>query len=205
MSPLQKMRLMVARGIVKLVQDAGLQLMQLDLLDEETRDGVERVQNYGHRGHPPQGSTVATVAVAGSRDHLVVVACEHPDHVPPLESGESAMYAMFGQLFKMDIEGNVTLVCKNFTIEASENITSNAGGDSTTTAAGNSTTTAGGNLGISASGGMSLHGEGGATMTGGLTADSIVADKLVGGGVDVETHNHKGVTAGGDNTGKPNK
>ena len=197
MNPLQKMRLMVARGIVKLVQDSGLQLMQLDLLDEETRDGVERVQNYGHRGHPPQGSTVATVAVAGSRDHLVVVACEHPDHVPPLESGESAMYAMFGQLFKMDKEGNVTLVCKDFNIQASGNVTA--------AAAGNYTATAGGNLGISASGGMSMHGEGGASLTGGLQADSIVADKVVGGGVDVETHNHKGVTAGGDNTGEPNK
>ena len=197
MNPLQKMRLMVARGIVKLVQDSGLQLMQLDLLDEETRDGVERVQNYGHRGHPPQGSTVATVAVAGSRDHLVVVACEHPDHVPPLESGESAMYAMFGQLFKMDKEGNVTLVCKDFNIQASGNVTA--------AAAGNYTATAGGNLGISARGGMSMHGEGGASLTGGLQADSIVADKLVGGGVDVETHNHKGVTAGGDNTGEPNK
>lgn len=197
MNPLQKMRLMVARGIVKLVQDSGLQLMQLDLLDEETRDGVERVQNYGHRGHPPQGSTVATVAVAGSRDHLVVVACEHPDHVPPLESGESAMYAMFGQLFKMDKEGNVTLVCKDFNIQASGNVTA--------AAAGNYTATAGSNLGISASGGMSMHGEGGASLTGGLQADSIVADKLVGGGVDVETHNHKGVTAGGDNTGEPNK
>ncbi len=197
MSPLQKIRLMVARGIVKLVQDSGLQLMQLDLLDEETRDGVERVQNYGHRGHPPQGSTVATVAVAGSRDHLVVVACEHPDHVPPLDSGESAMYAMFGQLFKMDKEGNVTLVCKDFNIQASGNVTA--------AAAGNYTATAGGNLGISASGGMSMHGEGGASLTGGLQADSIVADKLVGGGVDVETHNHKGVTAGGDNTGEPNK
>ena len=197
MNPLQKMRLMVARGIVKLVQDSGLQLMQLDLLDEETRDGVERVQNYGHRGHPPQGSTVATVAVAGSRDHLVVVACEHPDHVPPLESGESAMYAMFGQLFKMDKEGNVTLVCKDFNIQASGNVTA--------AAAGNYTATAGGNLGISASGGMSMLGEGGASLTGGLQADSIVADKLVGGGVDVETHNHKGVTAGGDNTGEPNK
>ena len=197
MNPLQKMRLMVARGIVKLVQDSGLQLMQLDLLDEETRDGVERVQNYGHRGHPPQGSTVATVAVAGSRDHLVVVACEHPDHVPPLESGESAMYAMFGQLFKMDKEGNVTLVCKDFNIQASGNVTA--------AAAGNYSATAGGNLGISASGGMSMHGEGGASLTGGLQADSIVADKLVGGGVDVETHNHKGVTAGGDNTGEPNK
>lgn len=197
MNPLQKMRLMVARGIVKLVQDSGLQLMQLDLLDEETRDGVERVQNYGHRGHPPQGSTVATVAVAGSRDHLVVVACEHPDHVPPLASGESAMYAMFGQLFKMDKDGNVTLICKNFRIQAS--------GDVTTAAAGNYTATAGGNLGMSASGGMSMHGSGGASLTGGLQADSIVANKVVGGGVDVETHTHGGVMSGNENSGRPNK
>ena len=75
----------------------------------------------------------------------------------------------------------------------------------TAAAAGNYTATAGGNRGSSASGGMSMHGEGGASLTGGLQADSIVADKLVGGGVDVETHNHKGVTAGGDNTGEPNK
>lgn len=197
MNPLQKIRLMVARGIVKLVQDSGLQLMQLDLLDEETRDGVERVQNYGHRGHPPQGSTAATVAVAGSRDHLVVVACEHPDHVPPLASGESAMYAMFGQLFKMDKDGNVTLICKNFRIQAS--------GDVTTAAAGNYTATAGGNLGMSTSGGMSMHGSGGASLTGGLQADSIVANKVVGGGVDVETHTHGGVMSGNENSGRPNK
>lgn len=120
MNPLQKMRLMVARGIVKLVQDSGLQLMQLDLLDEEARDGVERVQNYGHRP-PAARQHRGHGGGGGNRDHLVVVACEHPDHVPPLESGESAMYAMFGQLFKMDKEGNVTLVCKDFNIQASGN------------------------------------------------------------------------------------
>ncbi|WP_274570666.1 phage baseplate assembly protein V [Neisseria leonii] len=182
MNPLQKMRLMVARGVVRLIQDAGLQLVQADLLDEETRDGVERIQNYGHRGHPPQGSAVAAVAVAGSRDHLVVVACEHPDYVPPLESGETAMYAMFGQLFKMDKDGNVTLTCKNFTVNADGNIVQ--------TATGNAQTTAGGNLGMNAGGGMSMEGAGGATLKGGLKADEIIADKVVGGGVDLETHKH---------------
>ena len=49
MNPLQKLRLMVTRGVVKLVNDAGLQLIQADLLADETRDGVERIQNYTRR------------------------------------------------------------------------------------------------------------------------------------------------------------
>nr|WP_314764958.1 phage baseplate assembly protein V [uncultured Neisseria sp.]DAF42494.1 MAG TPA: baseplate assembly protein V [Siphoviridae sp. ctLeG9] len=203
MNPLQKLRLMVARGVVKLVKDAGLQLIQADLLADETRDGVERIQNYGHRGHPPQGSTVAAVAVEGSRDHLVVVACEHPDHVPPLNSGESAMYAMFGQLFKMDDQGNVTLICKNFKIEASGDVTTNAK-NITATAEANASMQAGGNIGITATGGVGMVGGAGANINGGLTADTITADKVTANGVDLETHTHPDTTSGG-NTGEPNK
>ena len=203
MNPLQKLRLMVARGVVKLVKDAGLQLIQADLLADETRDGVERIQNYGHRGHPPQGSTVAAVAVEGSRDHLVVVACEHPDHVPRLNSGESAMYAMFGQLFKMDDQGNVTLICKNFKIEASGDVTTNAK-NITATAEANASMQAGGNIGITATGGVGMVGGAGANINGGLTADTIAADKVTANGVDLETHTHPDTTSGG-NTGEPNK
>lgn len=203
MNPLQKLRLMVARGVVKLVKDAGLQLIQADLLADETRDGVERIQNYGHRGHPPQGSTVAAVAVEGSRDHLVVVACEHPDHVPPLNSGESAMYAMFGQLFKMDDQGNVTLICKNFKIEASGDVTTNAK-NITATAEANASMQAGGNIGITATGGVGMVGGAGANINGGLTADTITAYKVTANGVDLEMHTHPDTTSGG-NTGEPNK
>ena len=203
MNPLQKLRLMVARGVVKLVKDAGRQLIQADLLADETRDGVERIQNYGHRGHPPQGSTVAAVAVEGSRDHLVVVACEHPDHVPPLNSGESAMYAMFGQLFKMDDQGNVTLICKNFKIEASGDVTTNAK-NITATAEANASMQAGGNIGITATGGVGMVGGAGANINGGLTAYTITADKVTANGVDLETHTHPDTTSGG-NTGEPNK
>lgn len=203
MNPLQKLRLMVARGVVKLVKDAGLQLIQADLLADETRDGVERIQNYGHRGHPPQGSTVAAVAVEGSRDHLVVVACEHPNHVPPLNSGESAMYAMFGQLFKMDDQGNVTLICKNFKIEASGDVTTNAK-NIIATAEANASMQAGGNIGITATGGVGMVGGAGANINGGLTADTITADKVTANGVDLETHTHPDTTSGG-NTGEPNK
>ena len=67
MNPMQKMRMMLARGILNLVSSAtGLQIMQIDLLADETRDDVERVQNYGHSGHPPKGSTVAAVALGAA-------------------------------------------------------------------------------------------------------------------------------------------
>lgn len=204
MSPLQKLRLMVGRGLVKLVKDAGLQLLQVDLLADETRDGVERIQNYGHRGHPPQGSTVAAVAVEGSRDHLVVVACEHPDHAPKLNMGESAMYAMFGQILKMDDQGNVTLVCNDFKIEAKGDVTTNAKNVKTVAEA-DASTQAGGDIGINATGGVGMTGGAGAKISGGLSADSVSADKVTANGVDLETHTHQGVLAGGDSSGEPNK
>ena len=144
MNPLQKIRLLVARGVLNLLRTSGLQMMQISLLEGETRDEVERVQNYGHSGHPPAGSTLVAVAVGGSRDHMIVVACEHPQYSPTLKSGESAMYAQFGQLFKMDEQGNVTLKCKDFSIEASGNVS--------TQAAGNVEQKAGGALNMSADG-----------------------------------------------------
>ncbi len=85
---LRKLRLMVARAVVNLVNDAnGLQLLQVSALADETRDGVERAQNYGLTSVPLPGATVVMVAVAGSRDHLMAVAvddlrCGHRDCRP---------------------------------------------------------------------------------------------------------------------------
>lgn len=56
MNPLQKIRLLVARGVLNLLRTSGLQMMQISLLEGETRDEVERVQNYGHSGQPPLGA-----------------------------------------------------------------------------------------------------------------------------------------------------
>ena len=107
----QKMRLMIGRFVVNRVNDAGgLQIVQVDGLDGETRDGVERIQNFGHSGNPPAGAIGAGVSVMGSRDHLIVVACDHPDHrVKNLAPGESALYGAFGNLLKMDKDGNVVI------------------------------------------------------------------------------------------------
>ena len=107
----QKMRLMIGRFVVNRINDAGgLQIMQVDGLEGETRDGVERIQNFGHSGNPPAGAVAAGVSVMGSRDHLVLVACDHPDHrVKGLAPGESALYGAFDNVLKMDKDGNAVL------------------------------------------------------------------------------------------------
>ena len=189
MNPLQKIRLLVARGVLNLLRTNGLPMMQISLLEGETREEVERVQNYGHSGHPPAGSTLVAVAVGGSRDHLIVVACEHPQYSPDLKPGESAMYAQFGQLFKMDEQGNVTLKCRDFSIEASGNVS--------TQAAGNVEQRAGGALNMSATAGS--H------MEGGFNVETVTADSVTADGVKLEDHAHSGVQSGGDNTGGPVK
>lgn len=184
MNPFQKMRLMVARGVFNFLKNSGLQVMQINLLEGETRDDVERVQNFGFSGHPPAGAVLVAVAVGGSRDHMMVVACEHPAYSPPLKSGESAMYAQFGQLFKMDEQGNVTLICRDFKVESSGDIDIQAAG----------------NMGQRAGGRLDMAAQGGSNIQGGLDADRVGVN-----GVDLETHTHSKVSEGNDISGEPVK
>lgn len=187
MNPMQKLRLLVARGVVNFVKNAGLQELQVNLLEGETREEVERVQNFGYSGNPPAGSTVVAVAVGGSRDHMIVVGCEHPQYSPQLQSGESAMYAQFGQLLKMDKDGNVTLKCKSFTIEADGNVSMSATGS----------------IEQIASGALNISALGGSNINGGLEVDKIDGEIVSSKGVILETHTHTGVTPGGGNSGAP--
>ncbi|MTD32418.1 phage baseplate assembly protein V [Paludibacterium denitrificans] len=197
MNPLQKLRLMVARGIVNLVNDAGgLQMLQISALDGETRDEVERVQNFGHTGNPPMAATPIMVAVAGSRDHLVAVAVDHEDSRPKgLQPGESATYNAFGVLFKYDQDGNATLTCKNLIVDASEGIQFN-------TPLTNFSEMATVNGLFSYKAGMSgSGGDGGKTTISGDFTHS--GGDLSSNGVVVHLHYHGHVTRGSENTDSP--
>ncbi|EEG08222.1 phage baseplate assembly protein V [Pseudogulbenkiania ferrooxidans] len=193
---MQKLRLMVARGIVNLVNDAGgLQQLQVGALEDEVGDEVERVQNFGQTSHPPRGSVPVMVAVAGSRDHLVAVAVDDEASRPRnLQPGESATYNAHGVLFLFDQNGNATLTCKNFTVNASEGVQVN-----TPLATFSQAATVNGLFSYKA--GMSGTGGGAGTQ---ISGDITHTDgSLSSNGVTVHTHNHGGVTRGGDNTDGP--
>lgn len=85
---------MVSRAVVTRVDDATkVQAVQLDLLAEETRDDVERVQNYGFTSVPLEGAEAVVLFVGGRRDHGLVVAVDDRRYrMKGLESGEVAIY-----------------------------------------------------------------------------------------------------------------
>jgi len=107
----RKLALMVGRAIVRLVNDSTLmQNLQLELLAGELRDDVEHVQNYGFTSHPFPGAEAVAVAVAGSRDHVVVVAVDDRRYrLTALEQGEVAIYTDEGDKVVMRRGGVIEL------------------------------------------------------------------------------------------------
>ena len=89
-----RLRLMVARAVIELVDDAAkMQLLQLSLMGDEVRDAVERLQQYGFTSVPLEGAEAIALAVGGNRNHLVVIATDDRRwRKKDLEPGESALY-----------------------------------------------------------------------------------------------------------------
>ncbi|WP_417536091.1 phage baseplate assembly protein V [Methylophaga sp.] len=103
MSPLDrvllKVRQMVSRGVVLLVNDAAnMQEMQLKIMADDTMDGVERFQNYGFTSKPHAGSEAIALTVNGDKSHTVVIAVDDRRYrLKGLENGEVALYDDQGQ------------------------------------------------------------------------------------------------------------
>jgi phage baseplate assembly protein V len=86
---------LVARAVVQLVNDgAKLQLVQLGVLEGETREGCERFQEYGFTSVPHPGAEAVVLFVGGRRDHGLVVAVDDRRYrKKDLAPGESAIYS----------------------------------------------------------------------------------------------------------------
>lgn len=94
MAPLQRrVRLMVGRGIINLVDDSlKEQGVQISLLADEVRD-VERYQEYGFTSVPHPDCEAVCVFVGGNRDHGIIIATgDRRYRLKSLESGEVAIY-----------------------------------------------------------------------------------------------------------------
>jgi phage baseplate assembly protein V len=100
---------MIARAVVQLVDDeAKLQMLQLGVLADETRDQVERVQNYGFTCVPLRGAEAVVLFVDGRRDHGLVVAVDDRRHrMAGLQPGEVAVYNHVGASVVLKADGSV--------------------------------------------------------------------------------------------------
>lgn len=85
----RRVMLMIARASINVAKDATA---QVTMLDGETRDDVDRMQEYGFASRPKGKSDALVVFVGGSRDHGVIVASADKRGRPALEEGEVAMW-----------------------------------------------------------------------------------------------------------------
>lgn len=114
MAPLtSRVRLMVARGVVKLVDDARkMQSLQVSVQADVVRDKVERFQEYGFTSVPLKDAEAILLAVGGNTAHLVCVAVDDRRYRPTtgLAPGDVGMYRLNeGFLVKLLAGQNVEL------------------------------------------------------------------------------------------------
>jgi len=105
----QRILNLVARAVVSGIDDSQkLQLLQLGVLSDETRESVERFQNYGFTSHPQSGAESIVLFAGGSREHgLAICVDDRQYRLRNLESGEVAIYDHQGSKVVLKANGNI--------------------------------------------------------------------------------------------------
>lgn len=148
-----RLRLMVARAIVNLVDDAKpMQALQGSLMGDEVRDLIERFQQYGFTSVPFGGAEAILVSVGGNRNHLVAIAVDDRRYrKKDLQPGESALYSDEGDYVilkrgrivevkagtKLRVDAPAAEFTGDVTIAGVLDVTGNITTDANVTAAGN--------------------------------------------------------------------
>lgn len=121
LAPLQtRIANLVSRAVVTLVNDkAKVQLLQLGVLADETRDDVERFQEYGFTSVPLLGAEAVVLFVGGRRDHgLVVAADDRRYRLQGLQPGEVAVYNHAGAKVLLKQDGTIEVTGTNIVFNA---------------------------------------------------------------------------------------
>jgi phage baseplate assembly protein V len=120
---------MIGRGVVKIVNDSlKMQGMQVSMLSDETRDKIERVQNYGFTSVPKEGAEAVVLFLGGNRDHGIAIAVDDRRYrLKGLESGEVAIYTDEGDSVALKRDHKITVEAAGDALKPGE-ITINAKG-----------------------------------------------------------------------------
>lgn len=116
----QRIKLMIGRAVIAAVDDAAqAQALQVELLNDEAHDGVERFAGYGFTSHPHAGAEALVAFVGGLRSHGVVVAVEDRRYrLKGLAAGEVAIFDDLGQKVHLTRDGIVIFSDTKVRIEA---------------------------------------------------------------------------------------
>jgi phage baseplate assembly protein V len=109
----RRIAMSTTRGRMSLVDDAKkLQQVQVQLFADETKDNVERFQQYGFTSVPLEGAEVLCVFLGGGRDHAIVNAIDDRRHrLTDLKAGDVAIYNDTGAKIVLTREQAINVAC----------------------------------------------------------------------------------------------
>lgn len=110
MAPVRRrVMLMIGRCILTAIDDSrASQVVQVSLMADESRDGLERMAEYGFTSVPLPGAEGVALFVGGDRGHGIVVAtADRRYRLTALEGGEVALYDDLGHIVKLSRTGIV--------------------------------------------------------------------------------------------------
>lgn len=195
-----RIMLIVARATLNSTNDGNqMQTAQLGVLEDETRDNVERFQNYGFTCHPLPGAEAAVVFAGGNRDHGMVLAVDDRRYrLKSLAPGEVAIYTDEGDKVVLKRGRVVEITTETFRVNAGTKVELNAptielNGQTTRV---NSTTTT-----VNATNSVTLNSPN-SNATGHMADQNGTMQEMR----DIYNgHNHGGVQTGGGTTNNPNQ
>lgn len=120
---LRRIRMAAARGILKLVNDAGEghQLLQLTSHGGHPSDNIERLQEYGFFSVPQAGAEPFVVAVGGKLDHLVALCvADHRTRPRGGQEGDAGIYHYEGHEIRLEKNGVARVTSKKLIFDIEE-------------------------------------------------------------------------------------
>lgn len=121
----RKMRNIVARGEVSMVQDGPMmQTNQIKVLDGELIDGAERAQQYGFTSHPQGGAECFVVFADGDRSHPIILSVDDRRYrVKSSKAGEVVIYTDEGDMISLKRDNTIEVTTKHLVVNAEEDVT----------------------------------------------------------------------------------
>lgn len=124
----RKINLVLGRGILTGVDDSqGIQLVQGSLLKGETRDGMERLENYGFTSNPQEGAEFVAGFLEGNRDVGFILALgDRRFRFKNMAKGEVAIYTDEGDRIHFKRGNEIEIVTNTLTINAATKVDVNS-------------------------------------------------------------------------------
>ncbi|MCW3835964.1 phage baseplate assembly protein V [Sphingomonas canadensis] len=172
-----RIQMMIGRGTISGADaDPKMQELQVEMLADETHEGVEHVEPYGFTARPKKGAEAVMLAVGGLRGHGIVLAvADRRYRITGLQEGEVSLYDDQGQQVLIGRDGIRIVSAQGVSIETE--------GDFSVAAEGNVSIEAAGTITLDPGGAMALKGDD-ITIGTGTAKDAARKDDAVDDGTD---------------------